>query len=75
MELCSMLRGSLGWRGVWGRMDTHICMSESLYCLPETITILLISYTSIHNKKFFFFKGILFSNVRQVIVSADYSEE
>ena len=68
-----MLCGSLDWRGVWGRMDTHICMSESLYCLPETITILLISYTSIHNKKIFF-KGILFSNVRQVVVSADYSE-
>ena len=26
---------------VWGRMDTCICMSESLCCLPETIMILL----------------------------------
>jgi len=29
-ELCSMLCGSLGGRGVWGRMDT--CMVESLCC-------------------------------------------
>ena len=28
--------------GIWGRMDTHICMAESLCCSPETITILLI---------------------------------
>ena len=33
--------------GVWGRMDTCICMAESLCCLPETITTLLISYTPI----------------------------
>ena len=25
-ELCSMLCGSLDGRGVWGRMDTCICM-------------------------------------------------
>ena len=35
-----------GWmRGIWGRVDTCICMAEFLYCLPETITILLIGYT------------------------------
>ena len=33
-------------------MDTCICMTESLYCPPETITTLLISYTPIRNKKF-----------------------
>ena len=44
--------GSLDGRGVWGRMDTCICMAESLCCPPETITILLIGYTSIQNKKF-----------------------
>ena len=27
MELCSMLCGSLDERGVWGRMDTCICMA------------------------------------------------
>ena len=32
-------------QGVWGSMDTCICMSESLCCPPETITTLLISYT------------------------------
>ena len=41
----------LAGRGVWGRMDTHICMAESLCCLPETITALLISYIPIENKK------------------------
>ena len=33
--------------GVWGRMDTCICMAESLRCSPETITVLLINYSSI----------------------------
>ena len=44
-ELCSVSRGSLGGSGVWGRMDTCIRMPESLHCLPEAITILLIGYT------------------------------
>ena len=54
MELCSMLCGSLDGRGVWGRMDTCICMAESLHSLPEFITTLLIGYTPIQNinKKF-----------------------
>ena len=34
-------------RMVWGRMDTYICMAESLHCSPETTTTLLISYTPI----------------------------
>jgi len=38
--------------GVWGEMDTYICMAESLCCSPETITTLLIDYTPIQNKKF-----------------------
>ena len=38
----------------WGRMDTCICMPEFLPHSPETITtLLIISYTSIQNKKFF----------------------
>ena len=46
-ELCSMLWGSLNERGVWGRMVTCTCMTESL-CYPlETITSLLNSYTLI----------------------------
>ena len=48
-ELCSMLCGSLDGRGVWRRMDTCVCMAESLHCSPETITTLLISYTAIRN--------------------------
>ena len=44
-ELCSMLCSHLDGRGVWGRMDTCVCMAESLHCPPETITTLLISYT------------------------------
>ena len=50
--LCSMLCGSLDGKGVWRRMDTCICMAKSLFCLPETVTTLLISYTPIQNKKF-----------------------
>ena len=50
MELCSGLCGSLDGRGVWGRMETCICMAESLPCSPETITTLLISYTLIQIK-------------------------
>ena len=37
MELCSVLCGSLDGSGVRGRMDTCICMAESLHCSPETI--------------------------------------
>ena len=52
MELCSVLCGSLDDRGVWGRMDTCICMAESFRCSPETVTTLLISSTPIQNKEF-----------------------
>ena len=46
-----MLYGSLDGSGIWGRMDTCICMAESLCSSPETITTLLTGYTSIQNKK------------------------
>ena len=47
-EFCSVLWGSLDWGGgVWGRMDTCVCMAESLRCSPETITTLLVGYTPI----------------------------
>ena len=39
-ELCSMLCGSLDGRGARGRMDSLICMAESLHCSPEIITTL-----------------------------------
>ena len=38
-----MLRVSLDGRVIWGRMDTGICMVESLHCLPETTTALLMA--------------------------------
>ena len=52
MEHCSMLCASLDGRGVWGRMDTCICIctAESLHCLPETTTTLLIGYTPVQIK-------------------------
>ena len=65
MGLCSVLWGSLGGRGVWGRMDTCMSMAESLHCLPETVTTLLIGYTPIQNKKVFV-EGLLYSLVRNV---------
>ena len=45
-----MLCGSLNGRGPSGRMDTCICMAESLPFSPETITALLIGYAPIQNK-------------------------
>ena len=48
-ELYSILCGSLDGQGVWGRMDTCICMAESLCCPPETITTLLITCIAIQN--------------------------
>ena len=38
MELYSVLYARLNGSGVWGRMDTCICMAKSLCCPPETIT-------------------------------------
>ena len=34
--------GSISFR-IWGRMDTCICMVESLHCLPEAITTLFVN--------------------------------
>ena len=49
-----MLYGSLDGRGVWGRMDTCMCVAESLCCSPKTVTKPLISYTPIQNKMYLF---------------------
>ena len=43
-ELCLMLHGSLYGRGAWGRMDTWICIAESLCGPPETVTTLFIGH-------------------------------
>ena len=40
-----------GWKGVGGRVEACICVAESLCCLPETITTLLIGYTLIQKKR------------------------
>ena len=38
MERCSESVAAWVGGGVWGRMDTHICMAEFLLCSPGTIT-------------------------------------
>ena len=43
----SMLPASLDGKGVWGRMDTCVCMAESLRC--EILTILSVGYTPAEN--------------------------
>ena len=43
VELCSVLRGSLYERGLLGRMDTCICMTEFLLCSPKTMTTLFVN--------------------------------
>jgi len=46
MELCSMLCTRLDGRRVWGRIDTCICMDESLCCSPGITATLLIGYAA-----------------------------
>ena len=52
MKLYSVLCGNMDGRGLWGKMDTCVCMAESHCYSPEAITTLLIGYTPIQNKKF-----------------------
>ena len=49
VELRELL--SLAGRGVWVTMDPYVCMAESLRWASETITALLIGYTSIQNRR------------------------
>ena len=44
--LCSVLCGSLDVGVVEGRMDTCIRVAESLHCVPEAITTLLIGHAA-----------------------------
>ena len=44
-------RNCAQWQPGWGRMDTCICMGETLLCSCETTTTLLIGYTPTQNKK------------------------
>ena len=40
----AVLRGS--WVGVWGRVDTCVCMGEFLCCPPEAITTFFVNHLS-----------------------------
>ena len=51
-----MLCGSLDGSGIWGRMDTCICMAESLCCSPEAITTLFVNQLYPNTKQKSFFK-------------------
>ena len=42
-----MLCASLDGKGLGGRMDKCICMAESHQSSPETVTTLLIGYSSV----------------------------
>ena len=44
-ELCSVFLGSLDGRSVWERMDPWVCMAESRWCPPKTITTWLSIWT------------------------------
>ena len=46
-----MLCDSLDGRRALGRMDTCVCMTESLCCPSETVKTLLLDYTPTQNKK------------------------
>ena len=76
MELCSMLRGSLDERGIWGRMDTCMCMAESLGCSRETITTLLIDDACVtsHFSRVRFF-ATPWTVARQVPLSMGFSRQ
>ena len=66
-----MLSVGLGGTGVWGRMDTCICMTESLRRSLGSITTLLISY-----KKSIFFIQIKVSFLMQKSrVRKNYAEK
>ena len=51
-----MLCASLAETGVWRKMDTCVCMAESLHSSSETITTLLKGYTPIQNKVYIYIK-------------------
>ena len=42
-ETYYLLCTNLARKGVWGRMDTFVCMAEFLHCSPETTTTLLMA--------------------------------
>ena len=63
-----MLYGSLHGSGVWGRMDTCICMAESLCYSLETITTLLTNYTPTQSLKLKKKKGLYKEHTGEIIL-------
>ena len=63
MEFCSMLFSSLDGRGVWGRMDTCTCFTESFCCSPENI-----GYTPIQTKSFKKFMSYIIMKTLKVLL-------
>ena len=59
MELCSMLCGNLDGRGVRSKIDTYICMAESLWCSPEIITTLFVNWLYFNKIKRFLKKFLI----------------
>ena len=53
-ETLLIVMWQLAWEGSCGRMDTCICMAESLPCSPETITNNIVDrlYPNTKEKKF-----------------------
>lgn len=46
-ELCSASCASLNEEGIWKRVDSCVCITESIYRAPETHTALLTSCTPV----------------------------
>ena len=67
--LCASLDGS----GVWGRIDSCICMAESLSFLPETMTTLLIGCTQ-YKIKSLEFETKIWMDLEMIILSKSERE-
>ena len=51
VQLCPLSRGRLDGIGAWGRMMC-VCVTESLHCSLEIVTVRLVSDTPIPRKRF-----------------------
>ena len=83
--LCSIAQRTLynvmwkpGWEGIWVRIDTFTCISESLCCPPEIVTTWLIG--SYLNSKFKFkleykIKGLIKKIIKTKNQAHRYSEQ
>ena len=62
-----MLCVNLDGRVIWGRMDTDIYMAESLHCLPETTTALLMAMPQHKIKSLKFEKNEMVNHIAQAL--------